>query len=163
MDREYSVELPYEVRWARPEEWSSAMTLIWKTFLKFEGKDYTEEGIRHFFEFITDDNLHQAFLKGTYQMMVALDSEQIIGAASIRNRNHLSLLFVDERYHKRGVGKALMSRLCEYLKTEEGERRMTLKAAPYAVDFYRKIGFHPTTNKEEVYSGIRVTSMEKTF
>ena len=152
--------IPYEVRWAKEEEWAPAMKMIWKTFLKYEGKDYTEEGIRNFFEFITDDALYVSFLKGEYQMMVALDDERVIGAASVRSHNHLSLLFVDEEYHYRGVGRTLMNRMCEYLKKEAGERYMSLNAAPYAVNFYRKLGFR-TVRPEGVYSGIRVTSMEK--
>ena len=154
--------MSYEFRWAKEDEWAPAMEMIWKTFLKFEGNDYTEEGIRNFFDFITDDKLHAAFLRGDYQMMVALDKGRVIGAGSIRNRNHLSLLFVDEDYHRRGVGKTLLEKLCQYLQREEGERYMSLKAAPYAVEFYRKLGFN-AVNGEEEYSGIRMTSMEKIF
>lgn len=152
----------YEVRWARESEWAPAMKMIWKTFLKFEGKDYTQEGIKNFFDFITDDDLYVAFLKGTYRMMVAVSGETVIGAGSIRNRNHLSLLFVDEEYHHMGVGSAILTGLCDYLRTEAGERYMSLKAAPYAVNFYRKQGFR-TVKPEEEYSGIRVTAMEKVF
>lgn len=155
-------EIPYEIRWARPEEWAPAMKMIWKTFMKFEGEDYTEEGIRNFFEFITDDDLYRAFLKGNYQMMVALDEGRVVGAGSIRNCNHLSLLFVDEEYHHQGIGASLLWNLCEYLEKEAGERYMSLKAAPYAVNFYRKLGFRPVAPEEE-YSGIRVTPMEKIF
>lgn len=53
-------------------------------------------------------------------MMVALDGERVIGAASVRNYNHLSLLFVDEEYHHRGIGRDLMRRMCEYLKKRKG-------------------------------------------
>ena len=67
---------------------------------------------------------------------------------------------MDEEYHHRGVGRSLMGRMCEYLKKEAGERYMSLKAAPYAVDFYRKLGFH-AVHAEEAFSGIRVTPMEK--
>lgn len=153
---------PYEIRWAREEEWSPAMKMIWRTFLKFEGKEYTREGIKNFFDFITDDDLHAAFLRGEYRLMVALDGETVIGAGSIRSRNHLSLLFVEEAYHRRGVGSAILLKLCDYLEKEAGERFMSLKAAPYAVDFYRKLGFM-VIRPEEEYSGIRVTSMEKLF
>ena len=152
----------FEVRWARESEWTSAMQMIWRTFLEYDGKDYTEEGIRNFFQFITDDDLYVSFLNGKYQMMVALAEGEIIGAGSIRSRNHLSLLFVDGAYHRRGVGSAIMSRLCDYLQREAGERYISLKAAPYAVDFYRKLGF-TTVRPEEEYSGIRVTSMVKIF
>ena len=131
----------YEIRWAEDKDWIPAMHMIWKTFLKFEAVDYTEEGIRNFYDFITD-------------------GERVIGAASVRNYNHLSLLFVDEEYHHRGIGRDLMRRMCEYLKKEEGERYMSLKAAPYAVEFYRKLGFH-AVHEEEAFSGIRVTPMEK--
>ena len=125
-----------------------------------EAVDYTEEGIRNFYDFITDEHLYKSFLQGRYQMMVALDGERVIGAASVRNYNHLSLLFVDEEYHHRGIGRDLMRRMCEYLKKEEGERYMALKAAPDAVEFYRKLGFH-AVHEEEAFSGIRVTPMEK--
>lgn len=159
---QFETGLPYEVRWAKEEEWAPTMQMVWRTFLQFEGRDYTEEGIRNFFEFISDDDLYAAFLKGRYQMMVALDGGRVIGAGSIRNRNHLSLLFVDEAYHRRGVGRSIMERLCAYLKEEAGERYMSVKAAPYAVDFYRRLGFR-TVKPEEEISGIRVTDMEKVF
>lgn len=152
----------YEIRWARQGEWSPAMRMIWKTFLKYEGNDYTQEGIKSFFDFITDGDLYASFLRGEYQMMVALAGSEVIGAGSLRNGNHLSLLFVDERFHRMGVGSAILGKLCDYLKTEAGERRMSLQASPYAVDFYRKQGFRQVRPEME-YSGIRVTAMEKLF
>lgn len=138
------------------------MRMIWRTFLRFEGRDYTQEGIRNFYDFITDDDLYVAFLKGEYQLMVALDGQKVIGAGSIRNRNHLSLLFVEEGYHRRGVGRAILTAVCDYLKQEAGEKYISLKAAPYAVNFYRRLGFRAVRPEEE-YSGIRVTEMEKVF
>lgn len=154
--------MPYEVRWARQDEWTPAMRMIWRTFIKYDGRDFTEEGIRHFFDFITDEDLYASFLKGEYQLMVALDGNHVIGAGSIRDRNRLSLLFVAENYHHKGVGSAILKKLCEYLETEEGERYMSLQAAPYAVNFYRKQGFRAVRPEME-FSGIRVTPMEKIF
>ena len=156
------MQMPFEVRWAKEEEWGPAMRMIWRTFLRFEGRDYTQEGIRNFYDFITDDDLYVAFLKGEYQLMVALDGQKVIGAGSIRNRNHLSLLFVEEGYHRRGVGRAILTAVCDYLKQEAGEKYISLKAAPYAVNFYRRLGFRAVRPEEE-YSGIRVTEMEKVF
>lgn len=152
----------FEIRWAHKNEWSPAMKMIWRTFLKYEGNDYSREGIKSFFDFITDDDLYASFLRGEYQMMVALVDGEVIGAGSLRSGNYLSLLFVDERFHHMGVGSAILGKLCDYLKTEAGERGMFLQASPYAVNFYRKQGFRQVKPEME-YSGIRVTAMEKLF
>lgn len=152
---------PYPVRWANPADWDEMMKMVWETFLKFEGNDYTEEGIRSFREFITDRGLYESFLRGKYQVMVALDDEKIIGMASVRSYNHLSLLFVDGAYHRKGVGSFLIKEMIAYLK-KEGERYMSVKAAPYALRFYKKLGFR-AVHPEEEYAGVRVTSMEKFF
>jgi predicted GNAT family N-acyltransferase len=55
-----------------------------------------------------------------------------------------------------------MQYMCDYLENEAGENFMSLKAAPYAVEFYKKLGFKPI-KPEEVNGGIRVTPMEKAF
>ena len=57
--------------WARPEEWTDSISLVWTTFMEFEAEDYGSEGVGHFFEFVTDDDLHKAFLNGNYPMIVA--------------------------------------------------------------------------------------------
>jgi GNAT superfamily N-acetyltransferase len=155
-----SVTFPYTVRWTIAYEWETAIRLVWRTFLKFQGNDYSLQGIRNFYRFITDDNLRCSFLKGEYQMMAAFDGSRMIGIASVRNGNHLSLLFVEESYHKQGVGTALLHQLFHYLANEAGERYMTVKSSPYAVGFYRKLGFRAVA-PEEAFSGIRVTAMER--
>lgn len=150
----------YKVRWARAEEWGPAMEVVWRTFVRYEGRDYSAEGIENFLEFITSEELYADFRRGEYRLMVALDGKKIIGAGSLRGRNRLSLLFVEEAYQHRGVGRKLLRKLCGYLRTELGERRMFLQAAPGAVDFYRKEGFYAVQPERE-YAGIRVTLMEK--
>ena len=157
-----SLRRPYEVRWARKAEWMPAMEMVWRTFQQHEGKEYPEEGVRHFFDFITGDELHEAFLRGEYRLMVALDGDRIVGAGSVRDGNHLSLLFVDDALHHRGIGSSILRKLCDYLKNEAGERYMSLEAASTAVNFYRKQGFR-TVQPEMEISGIRLTPMEKVF
>lgn len=152
----------YEVREASAEDWKPAMSMVWKTFLRFEGRDYSPTGIHNFWEFISDKDLYQAFLNGVYRAWVVVDGKKIIGFASLRNINLLSLLFVDEKYHRQGVGSALIQCLCTYLQQEVGENHMRVMAAPYALEFYKKLGFL-AMGPEERYSGIRVTAMEKSF
>ncbi len=156
MDREHT---SWTVRVAYRDEWQDAMALAWKTFLKYEAGDYTEEGVRSFQDFITDTMLYRMFLLGSYEMMVAKEGEQIVGMITARNGGHVSLLFVDEKYHRKGVGKALMQYLCHYLLTEAGISRVTVNASPYGIGFYHKLGFRDTGLETE-QSGIRYTPME---
>lgn len=138
------------------------MDMIWRTFLQYEGKEYPEESVQHFFDFITGYELYEAFLQGEYQLMIALDGDKLIGAGTVRNGNHLSLLFVEDAYHHRGIGSSILKELCDYLKTEAGERYMSLEAASGAVNFYRKQGFRAVQPEMEL-SGVRLTPMEKVF
>jgi len=148
--------------WAHPEDWTDCMSLVWRTFMEFEAPDYGTEGVGRFFEFITDDGLHTAFLKGNYPVLAAKDGEKIVGVGSLRSGNHLSLLFVQKEYHRMGIGSAIVDRLCRYLRDVCHENSMVVKAAPYAADFYKKIGFLPL-EPEKTVSGIRVTTMELIF
>lgn len=148
------------ISWAHPAQWSDIMKMVWKTFLEFEGKVYPENGRRDFFNFITDDRVYKSFLRGNYQIMVAKEDEKIVGMASVRNGNFLSLLFVDADYHGRYVGSSLLQSMCEYLKKEVGYSFITVKSAPSAQGFYEKNGFYVTGEMEE-YNGVTVIPMEK--
>lgn len=150
----------YAIRWAYGVDYDKIMQMVWETFLKFEGKDYTEEGIKNFQDFIFSDTLYQSFVAGAYQIMIALDRDRIVGMASVRNRHHLSLLFVQEDYHKQGIGSALITCFCNYLQQELGEKEMTVWAAPYALEFYKKLGFDVVV-PEQMVDGIRITTMRK--
>jgi len=150
----------YSLRMAREKDWEPAMHLAWETFLVYEAEEYSEEGVENFRDFISDQGLKNMFLRGEYQMLVALEGEKIIGFISLRNRCHISLLFVDRKYHRQGVGTALIQKLGEYLIYEMGVDYMTVDAAPYALGFYHKLGFWDLAPQQEKH-GIIYTSMKK--
>lgn len=147
-----------EIRMAEESDWEEAVALAWRTFLEFEAEDYGPEGTRSFQDFITDQTLKKMFLKGQYQMMVAKSAGKILGLITVRNENHISLLFVDKAFHRMGIGKKLIYSLAEYLGTENNQISMTVYAAPYAVAFYQKLGFRKL-DEEHTDGGIRYTPM----
>lgn len=149
----------YMVRAAYHNEWSMAMELAWKTFLKFEAPEYPPEGVRSFHDFITDDMLHKMYLMGSYQMFAAFDKDRMIGMITMRDEGHISLLFVDENYHRKGVGRSLMQCLENYLLSEMGINKITVNASPYGEGFYRRLGFESTDVKMQK-DGIIYTPME---
>jgi len=135
------------------------MALAWRTFLKFEADVYTPEGVKNFENFITDPTLHRMFIMGAYQMFVALEDQKLVGMITLRNNAHISLLFVDEKYHRQGIGRALMQYLFNYLLTEVQVGRVTVNSSPYGVGFYHKLGFKDLRPQEKK-DGIIYTPME---
>lgn len=149
----------FRIRKARTEDWENAMELAFRTFLKYEAMEYGPEGIRNFAEFVTDQSLKRMFLNGSYLLFIAVVGEQIIGLISMRSGNHISLLFVDEEYHRRGVGTALVRCLQSYMLHHTGYEKLTVNAAPYGIPFYHRIGFRDT-GMETQKDGIIYTPME---
>ena len=139
-------------------EYEGVMGLVWKTFLRFEAEDYSKEGVQSFLNFITDPVLYKMFQNGYYQIFGAFYKGEIVGMISLRDRTHISLLFVDERYHRQGIGRALMDYLKQYLMAEMGEYKVTVNASPYGLGFYHRLGFHDT-DVEQTKEGIRYTPM----
>lgn len=152
--------MSYETRFARPEEWEEAMGLAWKTFLEFEAGEYAPEGVRSFEDFITDASLKQMFLIGAYQMIIAYYEGRMVGMITLRNETHISLLFVDRDYHRRGIGRALMDSMADYVCHELGKDHLTVNASPYGREFYHRIGF-TDLGPETCRDGIIYTPMEK--
>ncbi|MDE6915245.1 MAG: GNAT family N-acetyltransferase [Lachnospiraceae bacterium] len=148
------------IRPAYRGEWDDAMALAWRTFLQFEAQDFTQAGVESFLEFITDTVLHKMFMMGAYQLFGAYDSGSMVGMISLRGETHISLLFVDERYHKMGIGRALIEYVSGYVLTEEGHRSITVNAAPYATGFYHRMGF-VDTDVEQTSDGVRYTPMRR--
>lgn len=134
----------FQIRKAGTTDWEDAMDLAFRTFMKFEGFEYGPEGIRNFAEFVSDESLRKMFLNGSYLLFVAVEGDTIIGLISLRSGNHISLLFVDEKYHRQGVGRALVKYLQEYMLSHTQQEKLTVDAAPYGIPFYHKIGFYDT-------------------
>ena len=147
------------IRKATAEDWEGAMELAFRVFLKYEAEEYGPEGIRNFAQFITDEDLKKMFLAGEYLLFVAEADGKLVGLISLRSKNHISLLFVDEKYHRKGIGTGLVKHLQEYMLQNTKHTTITVNASPYGIPFYHQLGFHDTgakTTKE----GIIYTPME---
>ena len=147
----------YEIRPIMKHEWEDAMQLAWNTFLIFEAPEYSIKGVYNFKSFVKDPLLKKMYTYGEYVAIGAFVDNKIIGIIGVRNANHVSLLFVDQEYHRMGVASALLKRYLRDAKSA-GISYVTVNSSPYAVGFYHKIGFVNTQNEIEK-DGIRFTPM----
>ncbi len=141
------------------EQWDDAMELAFKVFLKYESKEYGREGTDKFAEFLTNPTLEKLFKAGKYPVYVAKTGEEIIGVASFRSGNHLSLLFVDERYHRQGIAGQMIKVIQNFLLENTDYQTLTVNASPYGIPFYKHMGF-TETGEQRQDDGIIYTPME---
>ncbi len=144
-----------------PEEFEEAIELSWKTFEQFQAPDYTQEGIKSFLNFIYDPQLKQHYLLGEHKIWGCFMEEKLVGVIAVREPCHISLLFVDSGYHDQKIGRDLVDTVLQYAK-ETGMEKVTLHSAPYALDFYRHMGF-VDTDCEQTVDGVIFTPMQYVF
>ncbi len=130
-----------DIRFIDREDWEDAMSLSYRVFIEFDAPLFSEEGIRHFKEFVSDNNLLRMFDEGKFETVGAYYRGRLIGVAALRNENHISLLFVDGKYHRCGVGRMLVNGLSDYAKVKLKAECLTVNASPYATEFYHRMGF----------------------
>lgn len=152
----------YEYRAVHSDEWQDAMGLAWRVFLKFVAPGYCQQGINSFRDFVTDNGLYRRFMKGTYRLFGAFDAGKMVGMITLREGQHISLLFVDGKYQRQGIGEALVDIVVQFVYGEPGERWLTVNAAPNAVGFYHRIGFLDLQT-EQLADGIRYVPMHCFF
>lgn len=149
-----------DIRPAYFDEWDDAMALAWRVFKQFVAGDYAPEGVESFLSFISDPSLERAFETGDFRLFGAYGNGRMIGMISLRNHTHISLLFIDASYHKKGIGRQLIQYVESYVVLAEGRGIITVNSSPYAADFYHRIGFCDTDCKQ-CNDGIWYIPMEK--
>jgi len=147
------------IRPAVEDDYKEAMDLVWEVFSRFNAPEYSDEGIRNFRLFLEDGTLKKMFRTGDYRIFVFTVEDRIEGVISLRNQNHISLLFVNEKYQKKGVGSRLLRYLCRYCREWEEQEYITVNSSPYAVGFYHKFGFRDT-DAVRFSDGISYTPMK---
>lgn len=150
------------IRTINENEWQEAMNLAWDTFILYEAPEYSKEGITSFRNFVRDPILKNLFIEGKYNVLAAFNNNIIVGIIGVRNETHISLLFVDSEYHKKGIARRLVEKTFERTYEKYGKREMTVNSSPYAVGFYHKMGF-VDTDIEQTTDGIRYTPMKARF
>jgi GNAT superfamily N-acetyltransferase len=137
--------------------------LAMRTFKKYNGLDFFDkEAITGALDFFdpdknTKEELIEKFRK-SYIFYVAEEGNSIIGM--IRGiSDRISSLFVDENWHKNGIGKKLI----EHFEVEARKNKSTyikIRSSLYAVNFYQKVGYKKTTGMRN-HMGLKIYNMKK--
>lgn len=139
-------------------EIKTALELVWTVFQEFDAPDYSEEGVEEFSRFFSYNDIIDKFDKGELFFWGCFDSGELTGIIATRGINHIIMLYVKKEYHKRGIARSLIRTVEETCRSQNNIDRITVNAAPYAVEFYHRLGF-VDTDKEQTIKGVRFTPM----
>ena len=142
-----------------PAKLREALDLVWEVFEKYEAPVYEEMGIKTFRHFIEYGNMVEKVNQGEMIFWGCYLNNYLVGVIALRTGQHISLLFVREKFHRLGVARRLVRVAVSHMVNQEPEiRAVTVNSSPFAVEFYKKIGFVPL-GPERTEDGIRFTSM----
>ena len=136
-----------------------ALDLVWRVFEQCDREDYEESGVRTFEHFIRRESMEEGMDSGEMVFFGAYEVSRLIGVIAMRDGFHVSLLFVEPAYQRRGVATRLVRRAASFcIEQKPGLRHITVNASPKGVPAYRAMGFYPLT-EEQKKEGMRFTPM----
>ena len=151
-----------EIKTMQPTQIKAVIDLIQSVFMHDVAPSFSDLGIQEFLRYADKDKMLER-QEANHFSLVASANGTIIGIIEIRNCTHISLLFVDSRYQRMGIGKALFQHALHICMTNKPDViAMSVNASPNAVSAYKHFGFIPT-DKEINSNGIRFTPMRKSI
>ena len=137
----------------KTDQLNEALDLVRRIFLEYEAPEYSDEGIQEFMRFIDLESIRQMISASKIILWVCETCGKIVGVLGARS-GHINLLFVDGKYHRRGIARQLFNVMLLYYKPSV----VTVNSSPYAVPAYRKLCF-VDTDVEQTLNGIRFIPM----
>ncbi|MNC21100.1 putative N-acetyltransferase YafP [compost metagenome] len=154
--------MDYDIRMLKPNELEEALCLVWEVFQEFEAPEYSEEGVEEFKVFIDPVSLRQKVGNNEFLIWGCFMNGKVIGVIASRPPCHISLLFVDKQFHRKGLAKAMFNEVLSYYRSFTGYTEVTVNSSPYAAEAYRRMGFADTAEEQEV-NGIRFVPMKRSM
>ena len=144
-----------------PKHLRNALELVWEVFDEFEAPDYEEMGVKTFQHFIEFHSMKEKMESGEMKFWGCYQNSYLVGVIAIRPGQHISLLFVRKRFHHLGIASRLVRVAIAEIRASKPEIfAVTVNSSPYAVDFYKAVGFE-SLGPEERRDGIRYTPMRR--
>ncbi len=132
--------------------------LITKVFHSYVAPAYTREGVNEFLKYADPASLAKRSRSGHF-VLLAEDEQKVVGMIEVREHRHVSMLFVEGSYQRKGVARLLVSEALVICQRRRADLvRVTVNAAPNSVEAYERLGFHVEGSEHRTH-GIRFTPM----
>ena len=146
----------FKIERAKINDIKEISDLVKRIYLKYNSKIDSEEGINNILTFMSKENMRLRFyIEGALMLIARDENKEIIGVIELRDFEHISLFFVDDKYFKFGIGKKLFEEVKNILELE----KYSVNASDYALEFYKKLGFIQITDSIKIENGVHFYPM----
>lgn len=146
----------FKIERAKINDIEEISDLVKRIYLKYNSKIDSEKGINNILTFMSKENMRLRFyIEGALMLVARDENNKIVGAIELKNFEHISLFFVDDKYFKFGIGKKLFEEVKNILKLE----KYSVNASDYALEFYKKLGFVQITDSIKIENGVHFYPM----
>ena len=134
----------------KPGEENEVSGLVRMVFDEFVAPCYVQEGISTFIEYIEPAKIAARIKAGDDFVITAKDGDQIVGVIDVKQHNHISLLYVDKKYHDGGIAKRLLQKAIERIRAKNPKIiEITVNSSLYGVLIYERMGFRLLSPEQE--------------
>jgi GNAT superfamily N-acetyltransferase len=144
------------IRKFRKEDAQKVSNLIRKALVEVNSKDYSRKIITNLCKIYSPKGLMDITKKR--DIYVAVEGDKILGTASLQG-DAIYGVFVNPRYHGKGIGTKLMNYV-EKVAKRRGLKSVGLPASLTAYGFYKKLGYKKFREEVTEKAG-RVIIMKK--
>jgi len=137
-----------------------ALDLVNNVFREFVAVDYSEQGKITFENYLKNkyEEVASDLISGHKKVWAYFQDNTILGVIATRDISHISLMFVDKQYHKKGIAKQMFHFVVDELKKNGDITQITVNSSHYAEGVYEHLGFVKTGERQEK-DGIIFTPM----
>ena len=152
------MEAVLSYRLMKSGEESAVCDLVIRVFDEFVAAQYSDDGAQEFLKYVEPNALLERS-QGDYFVLVAVLRGEIVGMIEVRDYDHISLLFVDKRFQRVGIGRELLRRALDICINHRPRlSRISVNSSPNAVTAYLRMGFRQQ-EPEQTVNGIRFVPM----
>lgn len=146
-----------QIRPLAPSDFPAVARLLRELATEFIVHESPPEGAANFLRENDEQGL-RGFVERGHVYHVALVDGELAGFIAVRDASHLFHMFVDKRYHGRGIARRMWDVAREAARAAGNPGWFTVNASNYALPVYTGWGFVPTAPRQCV-KGLYFTPM----
>lgn len=146
------------LRLANLNDLEELQTLFTETINRVCKHDYSAEEIKQWTSSTNDENRWKGFISNQY-FLIAEYENKIIGFCSLKDENHLDLLYIHKDYQKMGIASLLYHEIKKESK-RLGHKTLTADVSITAKSFFETKDFKIVREKKNLINGLEVINYQ---